>query len=115
MGLSSKSLILTLAIMAVDFSAVLGIQRAWTGAASDGSSIYVLGGGTCGDPGCGNFGGGATSTADVWSYDDHEWNSLPPVPTSRFGLAVTQANGIAYAIGGTSGSSSTPLATVEAL
>src|ERR1700687_192139 len=85
--------------------------RAWLGGAVINNTLFTVGGGTCGA--CSGFGG--TETAAVEAYDSiaNTWSTKASLETTRFGLTSAAVNGQVFAIGGTYGSSSSPLGTVE--
>lgn len=107
----------------VTFSTLLGLvaglagaapppnARAWLAAAPVGESVYLIGGGVCSGPGCGNFGG--EQVGEVEAYDTNSWKTSVHLGIPRFGLNAVAANGVVYAIGGISGSSSQPVGVVE--
>jgi len=60
--------------------------------------IYVIGGG---DGGSNYF-----NTTEAYFPSNNSWNTLTPMPTSRYYLASCAINGVIYAIGGENGNGS---------
>ncbi|GAF89851.1 unnamed protein product, partial [marine sediment metagenome] len=87
--------------------------RSWLGSSVIGDVIFTIGGGTCEGTGCGNFGGAETSIVETYDTLTNSWMVKSPLETPRFGLTTSKVNGKIYAIGGTNGSSSTPVSSIE--
>jgi hypothetical protein len=92
-----------------------GTPRGWLGSSVIDNVIYLIGGGTCEGciPSSGFFGQSETSRVEAYNPAANILAEKTPLQIARWSLTMATVSGKIYAIGGTAGCCSQPIADVE--